>query len=159
MSTSVPDVAVLSFVLLLMTTPTSLAENSLFFDNPAGRIWHHPAGFVRLEWHRAPGSETHVRALYQAASEALLQFGITRIMSDHRHMPPLSPALQRWLADVWVPETMQATGYSRGAVIQAFNLFNRMATNQIVSQLAGLPLAVAYFDNEPEAERWLLSDD
>ncbi|RTQ46531.1 hypothetical protein EJV47_21505 [Hymenobacter gummosus] len=141
-----------------MTTSASPAAASLIFDNPAGRIWHHPEGFVRLEWHRAPGSESHVRDLYKATTDALGRFGFTRVLSDHRHMPPLSPGLQRWLSDTWVPETMQATGYHRGAVIQAFNLFNRMATNQIVSQLAGLPLHVAHFDNEQEAERWLLSD-
>ena len=39
-----------------MADPTSLTEASLFFDNPAGRIWHHPAGYVRLAKRRdGPG--------------------------------------------------------------------------------------------------------
>jgi hypothetical protein len=134
------------------STPT------LYFDNAAGRIWHHPNGYIRLDWHRTPTRDAHVRELYEAAAEALQQLGLTRLISDHRHMPPMSPALQRWLADTWVPTTVQNSGYRRGAVVQAFNLFNRLATNQVITQVAHVPLVVQHFDNEYEAERWLLAE-
>ncbi|RAK65122.1 hypothetical protein [Hymenobacter edaphi] len=144
-----------------MTALTPSAAPTPYFDNPAGNIWYHSTGYIRLEWSRAPGREANVRDLYKAATEALKHFGVTRILSDHRHMPPISPPLQRWLAEEWVPTTARETGYNRGAVVQAFNLFNRMATNQIVTQMTNtnVPVAVDYFDNEEAAERWLLSDD
>ncbi|GAB2969172.1 hypothetical protein GCM10027048_45110 [Hymenobacter coalescens] len=141
-----------------MTLLDSSAQATLFFDNPAGRILHHPVGYIRLDWHRAPSRDAHVRALYEAATEALCTFGLTRILTDHRHMPPISAAMQRWLADEWVPSTVRRCGYNRGAIIQAFNLFNRLATSQIVSQVGHVPLTLQYFDHEQEAERWLLDE-
>lgn len=144
-----------------MTTPTASADPTPSFDNAAGTIQYYPAGYIRLVWQRGPVREALVRDLYKAATEALRQHGVTRVMSDHRHMPPLSPALQRWLSDEWVPTTVREAGYNRGAVVQAFNLFNRLATDQIVTQLnnAQAPVQVEYFDNDQDAERWLLSDE
>ena len=144
-----------------MTASSSSAEPTQYFENTAGAIWHYPVGYIRLVWHRGPVRDALVRDLYKAAIEALRQHGVTRVMSDHRHMPPLSPALQRWLSDEWVPTAMSETGYNRGAVVQAYNLFNRLATDQIVNQLnnAQSPLQVEYFDSDLDAERWLLSEE
>lgn len=144
-----------------MTASSSSAEPTQEFENPAGAIWYYPSGYIRLVWHRGPVRDALVRDLYKAATEALHQRGITRIMSDHRHMPPLSPALQRWLSDEWVPSAVREAGYNRGAVVQAYNLFNRLATDQIVTQLnnAQAPVQVEYFDNDYDAERWLLSEE
>lgn len=144
-----------------MTAPTSSAEPTQEFENSAGTIWYHSSGYIRLVWHRGPVRDAFVRDLYNAATESLRQYAVTRIMSDHRHMPPLSPALQRWLSDEWVPTAVREANYSRGAVVQAYNLFNRLATDQIVTQLnnAQSPMQVEYFDNDQEAERWLLSEE
>ncbi|OON69653.1 hypothetical protein B0919_06880 [Hymenobacter sp. CRA2] len=128
------------------------------FENAAGCVYHQEAGYLHLAWSRKQARDADVKALYEATAQALGQYKCTRILSDHRHMPPVSPAVQRWLADVWVPGTVRDYGYNRGAVIQAFNVFNRLATNQIVTQIAHVPLAVSNFDNEHEAARWLLEE-
>lgn len=142
-----------------MSTPHSVESAVEFFSNSAGRVFHHPAGYVRLVWERTPVKDAHVKALYEAAIGALEQFGLTRILSDHRHMPPISAGLQRWLVDEWLPAAVQRAGYRRVAVVQAFNLFNRLATNNVVSNMGNIPVEVSYFDIDQEAERWLLSDE
>lgn len=130
----------------------------LLFENQAGKVIYHASGYVRLDWYSTPAPDAEVQALYQAASEALHQYGVEGILTDHRQMPPLSAAMQQWLVNTWTPQAVQACGYRRAAVVQSFNVFGRLATSQVVMQLGRLPLTVHYFDNEPEAEQWLLNN-
>ena len=129
----------------------------LLFENQAGKVIYHPSGYIRLDWHSTPAPDADVRALYQMASQALYQYGVEGILTDHRHMSPLSPAMQQWLVETWTPQAVHACGYRRAAVVQAFNVFSRLAASHVVMQLGHLPFTVRYFDNEPEAEEWLLS--
>lgn len=130
----------------------------LLFENQAGKVIYHPSGYVRLDWDSTPVPDAEVQALYQAASAALRQYKVQGILTDHRHMPPLSAAMQQWLASTWTPHAVQVCGYRRAAVVQSFNVFGRLATAQVVMQLGRLPFTVHYFDNEAEAEQWLLEN-
>ncbi|GAB2790381.1 hypothetical protein HNQ93_003331 [Hymenobacter luteus] len=130
----------------------------LILENQAGKVVYHSAGYVRLDWYSTPASDAEVQRLYEAASEALLQYGVTGILTDHRDMRPLSADLQHWLVSTWTQQAVQDCGYQRAAVVQSFNVFSRLAAAQVVMQLGRLPLTVKYFDNEAEAESWLLEE-
>ncbi|RSK32550.1 hypothetical protein [Hymenobacter metallilatus] len=132
--------------------------DTLILENPAGKVIYHPAGYVRLDWYPAKAPDAQVQALYLAASNTLRQYGLSGILTDHRHMPPLSPELQQWLVDTWTPQAVQACGYRRAAVVQSYNVFGRLATARVVMQLGSLPFTVHYFNNEAEAESWLLDE-
>ncbi|GGG52632.1 hypothetical protein [Hymenobacter glacieicola] len=131
----------------------------LVFENQAGKVVYHPLGYLRLDWYSSPATDAQVQAIYEAASQGLYQYGVTGILTDHRHMPPLSPVMQQWLVETWTPNAVHACGYRRAAVVQSFNVFGRLATARVVMQLGHLPFTVHYFDNEPEAESWLLEEE
>ncbi|UYZ61488.1 hypothetical protein [Hymenobacter weizhouensis] len=130
----------------------------LLFENQAGKVIYHPTGYVRLDWYSNPAPDAAVRAMYEAASRGLQQYGVAGILTDHRHMPPLSPGMQQWLVETWTPHAVHECGYRRAAVVQSFNVFGRLATSHIVMQLGHLPFTVRYSDNELEAEQWLLEN-
>jgi hypothetical protein len=132
--------------------------DALLFENQAGKVIYHPSGYIRLDWYNVPAPDAAVQAIYEAGSRALCQHDVEGILTDHRHMPPLSPVLQQWLVETWLPHAVHQCGYRRVAIVQSFNVFGRLATARVAMQVGHLPFMMHYFDNEAEAESWLLAD-
>lgn len=129
----------------------------LYFENRAGRISDDPAGFARLTYHAGQRSEDELRALLGHATRLLAQRNDGRLLVDQRLMQPFSASEQQHVMHTWLPSAVAEGGYRYGAVVQAHDVFARLATATVTNQGRGLNLTYRYFDDEPTAVEWLLT--
>jgi hypothetical protein len=128
-----------------------------YFENPAGRVLIEPAGFLRTVWSPARRGPRDAQDLFAAMARALEAHGWSRILIDQRYMQPFSPEEQRWVAQQWLPQAVQRSGYRHGAVLISTNVMVRLATAYITTHVQGVPLVYQSFDADAAAVAWLLT--
>jgi len=131
------------------------ATTTVFFTNVAGRLLTDPEGFVRAYWTTEPRTLADTQALFTSMSTALAQWGWSRILVNQVSMRPFSAAEQQWVAQEWLPQAVQHSGYRHGAVVVSTDIYARLATSLITTNVGGLPLRYRSFDQEAEALAWL----
>ena len=132
-----------------------LADSTLLFTNPAGRLLADPAGYLRAYWTTQPRALADTQALFTSMGAALRQRNWSKILVNQVAMRPFSPAEQQWVTQEWLPQAVQAQGYRYGAVVVSTDIFARLATSFITANVGGLPLRCRSFDQEAEALAWL----
>lgn len=134
----------------LAPTPT------VFFENIAGQILVQPAGYLCSCWSAHPRTFAETQALLLHLSQGLKHFGWSKAVSNQLAMPPFSTEEQAWITQEWLPHAVHDAGYRAGAIVLAANLYTRLATAFVTTNVQGLPIRYRSFDNEAEAEAWLL---
>ncbi|RAK68206.1 hypothetical protein [Hymenobacter edaphi] len=129
----------------------------LYFENRAGRISDDPAGFARLTYFAGQRSEDELRALLGHVTRLLARRPDGRLLVDQRLMQPFSASEQQHMTQQWLPAAVAEGGYRYGAVLQAHDVFARLATAAVTTQGRDLNLTYRYFDDEPAAVQWLLT--
>ena len=114
-----------------------------------------PEGFVRAYWTTQPRTLADTQALFTSMSTALAQRGWSRILVNQVSMRPFSAAEQQWVTQEWLPLAVQQSGYRHGAVVVSTDIYARLATSFITTNVGGLPLRYRSFDQEAEAIAWL----
>jgi hypothetical protein len=131
-----------------------LAKLTLLFANTAGQLQADPAGFLRTTWTAQLRTLADTQALFTSMSTALHQRGWSRILIDQVAMRPFSAPEQQWVGQEWLPQAVRS-GYRTGAVVVSTDIFARLATSLITTNVGGLPLRYRSFDQEAEALAWL----
>lgn len=134
----------------------AVSTSTVFFENVAGRVLVDPAGFVRSYWGPQPRTLADTQALLRHLTQAMQRHGQQRVLSNQQEMQPFSTAEQAWVSEQWLPQAVQEAGYRACAVILATNLYARLAMAYVTTNVQGLPMRYRSFDNEAEAQAWLL---
>jgi len=130
------------------------AQETLFFQNQAGKLYYQPAGYVRLAWAAERQALEVIQAFYEQALALLQSTGVRRILSDHGQRAPLPAAAQEWLTTNWIPRAMSQTRTQHCAVVEGANPIHRLALQSVVST-APTGFLFKRFDNFIAADAWL----
>ncbi len=130
------------------------AQETLFFQNQAGKLYYQPAGYVRLAWAAERQPLDVIQAFYEQALLLLLSSGVRRILSDHGQRPPLPAAAQTWLTNDWIPRAMTQARTHHCAVVEGADPIHRLALQSVVST-APTGFLFKRFDNFEAADAWL----
>jgi hypothetical protein len=132
------------------------AQYTLYFESPAGQLYYHPAGFVRLAW--APGRLTlaTIQAYYEQVLDLLISTNCRRILSEHGQRAPLPIDAQHWITENWIPRAITQSQTRHCAIVEGANPLHRLSTQSVVSA-APAEFQFKRFDALPEAESWLLT--
>ena len=131
------------------------ASASLLFDNPAGQLLADPAGFIQLRWAATPRTLADTQALLTHLASAFRQRGTGKALAYQVDMHPFSPAEQAWIMQEWLPTAVRESGYRYGAIVVSADIYARLATAFITTNVQGLPLRYRSFDDEATATAWL----
>ncbi|WP_151087060.1 hypothetical protein [Hymenobacter baengnokdamensis] len=128
---------------------------TVIFENAAGRILTDPGKFLRLHWKPNARTLADTQALMQHLTQALQQYGWGKVLGNQVEILPYSPEEQAWITTTWLPHAVQHAGYRVGAILVSVNLYARLATAYITTNVQGLSIRFRSFDKEAEAEVWL----
>jgi hypothetical protein len=131
------------------------AKSTLFFSNAAGQLMADPEGFLRAYWTNQPRTLSDTQALFTSMSTALARRDWSRILVNQVSMRPFSAAEQQWVTQEWLPQAVQHSGYRYGAVVVSTDIYARLATSLITTNVGVLPLRYRSFDHEADAAAWL----
>lgn len=128
----------------------------LYFENRAGRVSDHSTGYARLTYHPAARTPEELRALLGHVTRLLAQYAHGRLLVDQRLMQPFSPVEQQVLQQ-WMPVAVAESRYRSGAILQAYDVFARLATGTATAHGRDLNLTYRHFTEEAAALDWLLA--
>jgi hypothetical protein len=132
----------------------SLLPTSLYFTNAAGLVQEY-ADYVRLQYYPGPRRFDEFTALLHHVTRALSRYRLGKLLIDQRQMTPYLPAEQVHVVQHWLPRTIVDGQYRYGAVVQANDVFARLAMDTVRTQAQELPLTYRFFPDEGAAISWL----
>ncbi len=135
-------------------TPQQPTAETLFFTNAAGRVYYCPDGYVRLEWSAQVVTLDTIQAYYEQVLALLRRQNCRFLLSEHAQRAPLTPAMQTWLTDNWIPRAMQQARVQYCAVIDGQNPIHRLATQTVIST-APTGFTFKRFADRAAAAAWL----
>ena len=133
---------------------TPRAQEKLYFESPAGRLYYNPAGYIHLAWSSERLPLALIEAFYEQALALLISTGSRRILSEHGQRAPLAAEAQQWITSSWIPRAIAQAGVRHCAIVEGANPMHRLSTQSVVSA-APAGLVFKRFDAVPEAEAWL----
>jgi hypothetical protein len=132
----------------------SVLPTSLYFVNDAGLVQAY-AGYVRLQYYPGPRRFDEFTALLHHVTRALARYQLGKLLIDQRQMTVYGPAEKVHVVQHWLPRTIVEGQYRYGAVVQAHDVFARLAIDTMRTQARELPLTYRFFPDEEAAIRWL----
>lgn len=96
---------------------------------------------------------------FRATALRMLDFvtehGITRWLSDRRHMKAIRQQDQQWTVEEFIPKMLKSP-LQRMATVVSEDIFNKMAIEQMLKRSGGLgSITLRDFDNIADAMEWL----
>ncbi len=85
--------------------------------------------------------------------DAIRQRHAVALVSDNRRLEGVAAHDQLWIRDTWVPLAM-AAGLTRIAVVVAPNGLGKIASEEILAEVASSKFATRMFDSLPAAMSW-----
>jgi hypothetical protein len=137
-------------------TLSAYAQETLVFQNSAGKLFYQPAGYVRLAWAPERQSVEIIQALYEQVLALLKNTDARRILSDHGARAPLPVAAQEWLTTNWIPRAMSQANTHHCAIVEGADPLHRLSTQSVVST-APAGFKFKRFDSFAAADAWLRS--
>lgn len=132
------------------------AQETLYFQSAAGKLYHHPAGFVRLAWSAERLTLDLIKGYYEQVLALLLNAGAHKILSDHGQRAPLTGAAQQWLTETWIPRAMSQARTRHCAIVEGADPLHRLSTQSVVSA-APAGFVFQRFSTVEAAQIWLAS--
>ena len=132
------------------------AQETLYFQNVAGKLFYHPLGYVRLAWSAERLSLEAIKTYYEQVLALLMNTGSHKILSDHGQRVPLSGLAQQWLTEDWIPRAIRLARAAHCAIVEGADPMHRLATQSVVS---AAPSGILFqrFSTVEAAEAWLKS--
>lgn len=145
---------VLGFPNQVLAMPLSTTLR-VYFENAAGRVLEHPAGYVVFVYRPGPRQLRDFQALITYAGHLLVRNGWHRILGDQRQMVPLTAEERAWVVTFWQQHTTQHLDHLCAAVVLAQDVFARLAASQLKSEMRYANMTYQQFANERDAIAWL----
>ena len=132
------------------------AQETLYFQNAAGKLFYHPLGYVRLAWSAERLPLEDIKTYYEQVLALLMSMGSHKVLSDHGQRAHLSDPAQQWLTGDWIPRVIRLARTSYCAIVEGADPMHRLFTQSVVSS-APAGMVFQRFSIVEAAEAWLQS--
>ena len=130
-------------------------EGNVFYDRPGVAVvtWDEDSHAVYIDW-RSWADPEEFEQLLEAGIRALAEHHGSRCLADCRNMKAINPADQELIDRNWFPRA-HAAGLRRMALVVPYTGLTRIHLEDMLGQLPGSELQVAYFGTVEDATAWL----
>ncbi len=130
----------------------------LYFENAAGQIREHPAGYAVICYSVGKRQPEAFEALAVQLGRLLLLRGWHRLLSDQRELAPLSDAEKTWITEEWLTGKVLRPAALWEAILIPSDVFARLSVGQIFNQTtaAAGTITLQSFTEEAAAHAYLL---
>ena len=130
-------------------------EGEVFYDRPGVAVvsWDQESCAVYIDW-RSWADPDEFELLLSAGIRALAEHQGSRCLADCREMKASNPADQELIDRNWFPRA-QAAGLRRMALVVPYTGMTRLRIEDMLDQIPGSELQVAYFGTVESASEWL----
>ena len=136
----------------------SFTSLPLYFENAAGQVREHPAGYGIICYHAGKRPADSFAELGSKIGQLLVARKWGRFISDQRVLAPLTEAEKTWVTEFWIGQRVPRPAHLTEALLVASDVFTRLSMAQILNQTSSAAgsLTIQYFDKEDAAQAWLV---
>lgn len=133
-----------------------LAGLSLYYENPVGRLYEHPDGYVVVDYHAGARQLATFQAFLTHLENLLQRRGWYKMLANHRLMSPFTEEENTWLREHWLAVSHAGPREMVAAVLLPEEVFARLAlsSNMLQSAREGA-LVYRIFTDAQTADTWL----
>ncbi len=129
---------------------------SVVFENDAGQLLEHPAGYISVRYFRQKRGPADLPALVTELGRRLLLRGWHCILGDSRALPVLSEAEKTWLATNWMGRQIPRPPRLWVASVLPVDVFARLSVGQVQHGTAPENITYKLFTDPELAHEWLV---
>jgi hypothetical protein len=132
-----------------------IPEGDVFYDRPGVAVvtWDPATLAVYIDW-RSWADPAEFEVLLEAGIRALSEHHASRCLADCRNMKAVNPADQELIDRNWFPRA-RAAGLRRMALVVPYSGMTRIHIDDMLGQVPGSELQIAYFGTVESATDWL----
>ncbi len=132
------------------------ATPRLYFDNPAGQILEHPAGYAVLRYRAGKRQPADLPALIGQLGQLLLRRGWHRYLADTRPMAPLTGAEKAWMLAHWLGPQAVRPARLWAAMLLPAEAIAWLGVIEVMNEAKTGAIAYKNFTAETQAEAYLI---
>lgn len=138
---------------IFMPTPSPTVQ----FENAAGQILAHPAGYAILRYRTGKRQPTDIADLLTNLGRVLLRHNWYRFLADNREMSPLNEAEKAWFTTHWLGQRVPRPAPLWAAIVVPTEVVARLSIAQMTSQANPASIIYRTFTEPGPAENYLLA--
>ena len=130
---------------------------SVYFENEAGQLLLHPAGYALLRYRPAKRRPGDLTALLTKLGQLLLSRGWHKFLADNRQMSPFTETEKAWFVASWLGHQVPRPAPLLGVVVVPQDVVARLSFLQMYASATDTSIRYLTFTDLAEAEQHLLS--
>jgi len=133
----------------------SLGGLPIYYQNPIGRLYEHPDGYLVVDYNAGKRLMSEYRPFVTRLMYALQRNGWHKMLTNQRQMAPFTEEERAWLVKQWLGPDPAWSGHLTTAVLLPEDVFARLAVNTIMHDVREGALLYRVFTDAQDATAWL----
>ncbi|WP_139921886.1 hypothetical protein [Hymenobacter sp. DG01] len=133
-----------------------LAGLPLYYENPIGRLYEHPDGYVVVDYNAGQRQFNTFQAFLNHLENLLKRRGWNKMLANQRLLTPFSPEESHWIREQWLTVSHALQREMIAAVLLPQDVFARLSMSNLMQgvQREGV-LVYRVFNDAQQAAAWL----
>ncbi|MCC3160263.1 hypothetical protein LJ737_23705 [Hymenobacter sp. 15J16-1T3B] len=132
-----------------------LAGLPLYYENPIGRLYEHPNGYVVVDYNAGPRVLGDFQAFLNHLEHLLKRRGWNKMLANQRLLAPFTDEERTWIKDQWLQVSHALQREMIAAVLLPNDVFARLAMSTLMQGAREGALHYRVFNDALEAAAWL----
>ncbi|RSK49888.1 hypothetical protein [Hymenobacter rigui] len=132
-----------------------LAGLPLYFENPIGRFYEHPDGYVIIDYNSGPRHFEIFQSFLHHLENLLKRRGWNKMLGDHRRMDPFTEQEHEFVNNQWLQVSHAMQQEMQAAVLVSEEVFVRLPPEFKQQDLREGVLLYHLFTEAGSATTWL----
>jgi len=127
----------------------------LYFENPIGRLYEHPDGYLIVDYNAGARQMEEYQAFLSHTANALRRHGWNKMLANQRLLVPFTQQERTWLREHWLAVSHAPQREMIAAVLLPDDVFARLSVSNLLQDAREGALVYRSFDSAQEAATWL----
>jgi hypothetical protein len=127
----------------------------LYFENPIGRLYEHPDGYVVIDYNAGARQLREFQAFLNHLEHLLKRRGWNKMLANQRLLAPFTDEERSWIKEQWLQVSHALQREMVAAVLLPEDVFARLAMSTLMQGAREGVLLYQVFNDAQEAAAWL----
>ena len=127
----------------------------LYYQNPIGRLYEHPDGYIVVDYNAGKRVMSDYRAFLTHLEGALKRNSWNKMLTNQRFMAPFSEEERTWIVEQWLAVSHALQREMIAAVLLPEDVIARLGVNTMMQGARQGALVYRVFNEAQAAAAWL----
>ncbi|MBG8555988.1 hypothetical protein [Hymenobacter guriensis] len=131
---------------------------ALYYENPIGRLYEHPDGYVVIDYNAGDRVMSEYRAFLTHLENLLKLRGWNKMLANQRLLTPFTDEERTWIREQWLQVSHAVQREMLAAVLLPNDVFARLGMTSLMQDAREGALRYRVFNDAQAAAAWLRAE-